>query len=249
MGQLHIAERGDDVAFDLGVVGLEPVHQLLHPGAVEVFLAAAEVAGDDGEALLDGILRNLLFGGEDERPDDHIAAVVGAELGRHGGQLAGVEEVEEQGLRDVVAVVAERHLGAAELLGRVVEDAAAQAGAERAVGLALGHLLEDHLVGVDGEHLVVVLLALEVVDDGLLREAGVALVEVHGDHGEGEGDLALHEPQQVEHDPGVFSAGEADHDVVAGFNQGIPLVGGHEVAEESGFEVGHRRLRVGDRAR
>ena len=52
-----------------------------------------------------------------ERADDDVLAVVGHELRRHRLQLAAVEQVQEERLQDVVAVVAERDLGRAELAG------------------------------------------------------------------------------------------------------------------------------------
>jgi hypothetical protein len=67
-----------------------------------------------------------------------VLAVVADQLGRHALQLAAVEHVEEQGLHDVVAVMAQRDLGAAQLVGHAVQDAAAQARAQAAGGLASG---------------------------------------------------------------------------------------------------------------
>ena len=66
----------------------------------------------------------------------------------HGRQLAAEEQVQQQGLEGVVAVVAERDLVAAELAGHPVQDAPAQARAQRAVGLPLGDLVGDDRVGV-----------------------------------------------------------------------------------------------------
>ena len=70
------------------------------------------------------------------------------EPGRHALQRARVERAEEQRLDQVVAVVAERDLGAAHLDRGVVEDAAAQPRADRAGGLPLGDEPPDHRVGV-----------------------------------------------------------------------------------------------------
>ena len=52
-----------------------------------------------------------------ERADHDVAAVVAQQLGRHRLELAAVEQVEEEGLEDVVAVMAERDLGRAQLAG------------------------------------------------------------------------------------------------------------------------------------
>ena len=71
--------------------------------------------GERGDVLLRGVA---------ERPDHDVPAVVGAELRRHGLQRARVERPEQQGLDEVVAVVAEGDFRAADLDGGAVEDAA-----------------------------------------------------------------------------------------------------------------------------
>ena len=92
--------------------------------------------------------RQVGLGRVGERADDDEAAVVGREARRHRRQLAAEEQVQEQRLERVVAVVAERDLVAAELARHAVEDAAPQPRAERAVGLPLGDLVGDDGVGV-----------------------------------------------------------------------------------------------------
>src|SRR5256885_12454049 len=52
----------------------------------------------------------------------------------HALHAAAVEHVEHQRLHDVVAVVAQGHLGAAQLVGHLVQDGAAQARAQAADG-------------------------------------------------------------------------------------------------------------------
>ena len=83
-----------------------------------------------------------------ERPDHDVLAVVGDELGRHRFQLAAEEHVEEERLEDVVAMVAERDLGRAELARDAVEHAAPQPRAERAHRLAFGDDALHHRIGV-----------------------------------------------------------------------------------------------------
>jgi hypothetical protein len=97
-------------------------------------LRAAQVARDDRERELGGERGDVAPRALDQRPDDVEPIVVGAVARRHRLQLAAVEQVEQEGLERVVAVVAERDLVAAEALGGGVEDAAAQARAQRAVG-------------------------------------------------------------------------------------------------------------------
>jgi hypothetical protein len=105
-------------------------------------------------------------------------AVVGDELGGHRLELPGEDQVEHQGHDGVVAVVAEGDLGAAELDGEAVEDAAAQAGAEGAVGLALGDLVGDDRVGVLADHAEIVAPCRHVLLEEVAGVAGVALIDV-----------------------------------------------------------------------
>jgi hypothetical protein len=101
-----------------------------------------------GNAFGTRVLGEILLGAVGERTDHHVVAVVAEQLRGHRLQLAVEEHVEEQRLDDVVAMVAERDPGGADLAREAVEIAAAQARAEPAGGLALGdHRLHD-AVGV-----------------------------------------------------------------------------------------------------
>ena len=80
---------------------------------------------------------DVLLGAVDERADDDVRPPSATSFGGIDGELPGEDQVQEQRLEDVVAVVAEGDLVAAELLGDAIEDAAAQARAERAVRLSL----------------------------------------------------------------------------------------------------------------
>ena len=93
-----------------------------------------------GNAQLGGERGDVGLGALDQRADHLEAAVVGAVARRHRLQLAAVEQVQQERLERVVAVVAERDLVAAEPLGGGVEDAAAQPRAQRAVGRGLGQV-------------------------------------------------------------------------------------------------------------
>lgn len=71
-------------------------------------------------------------------------------------------------------MVAEGNLGAAQLLGGAVENAAAQAGAEGAGGLAFRYLVLDDGVGVFLDYLEVDAEGGQVFRQHVLGEAGVA---------------------------------------------------------------------------
>jgi hypothetical protein len=126
-----------------------------------------------------------------------------------------VEQVQEQGLDDVVAVVAERDLGEAFPLGVGVERAAAQPRAEPAHGLALGHHALDHAVGVLLEDLERHADLLQVPRQHVGVVAGLLLVEVHRHQFEAHRRLGPELQQDVEHPVGVLATGQADHHLVA----------------------------------
>ena len=85
-----------------------------------------------GNVIELGVAREIALAHVDERADDDVPAVVGDELRRHRLQLAAEEEVEEERREDVVAMMAERDLGRADLAGHAIDDAAPQARAQRA---------------------------------------------------------------------------------------------------------------------
>ena len=66
------------------------------------------------------------FGVLGHRADHRVAPVVAAQPRRHGGRGAREELVEQEGVDQIVAVVAQGDLGAAHVDGRRVEDAPAQ---------------------------------------------------------------------------------------------------------------------------
>jgi hypothetical protein len=72
--------------------------------ALEVRLGAAEGAGDDREGPRPGVAGDLPLRDIAERPDHDVAPVLGEELGRHRLEATAMEEVQEEGLDDVVAV-------------------------------------------------------------------------------------------------------------------------------------------------
>ena len=130
VGQL----RGADIAHRPGD-GLDPAGGFLLPllqhqpdlATLQVLLAAAQVAGNDRELAPGRVLDDVRLAHVGQRPDHHVLAVVGQQLGRHARQPGVVEQVEEERGDHVVAVVAQRDLGEA-VLGRIrVQRAAAHA--------------------------------------------------------------------------------------------------------------------------
>ncbi|MNM84990.1 hypothetical protein D3C81_970950 [compost metagenome] len=112
-------------------------------------------------------------------------------------------------------MVAERHLGRADLVGVGVQRAAAQTRAQRAGGLAFRDLLLHHRVGVLLDDVVLHADGFQVLRQHVLGEAGLLLVHVHRDDLELDRRHLLQIQQDVQHGVAVLAAGQADHDLVA----------------------------------
>ena len=169
-----------------------------------------------GSSRFLGVRARLVLADVDQRPDHHVRAVVGHELGRHRLERAGEEQIEQQRLDEVVGVVAERDLRGADFARRsgrarraaavrTASTASASASRMSSMSLADAGVLDAvfpaaRLAGA-GDEVVLVFL--------------VARVDVHGDEREPHR-RAL--PQDVEHlqqRPAVLAAGQADHDAIA----------------------------------
>ena len=176
------------------------------------------VHGMIGNCAVRGPALEVGLGHVGQRADHDVAAVVADQLGRHALQPAAEEHVHEQRLQHVVAVVAERDLGRAQLAGHAVQDAAAQPRAQAAHRLALGDQALDDRVGV-------LLLDVEghaaraqVLGQHVLGKAGLLLVEVDGDDVERHRRALAQVEQDVEQRVAVLAARHADHHLVAGFD-------------------------------
>ena len=154
-----------------------------------------------------------------------------------GLEAAAEEEVEEQRLEDVLAMVAQGDLGGADLLGEAVEGAAAQPRAERAGGLALRRLLLDHRVGVALEDMVLDADGLEVLGQHLLGETGLLLVEVDRHQREVDRGVALQAAQDREQGVAVLAAGEANHHPVALVDHAVVDDGVTDLAAQALLEL------------
>ena len=189
---------------------------LLDRHALHVVLRAAQLAGDERKAAPARVAGDVTLGHVGERPDDDVAAIVGAQLRRHGLQAPAEEQIEEQRLDDVVAVVAERDLGDAVLAREAVQGAAAQPRAQAAHRAAFrDHALHD-AVGVLLDDVERHAEGCEVVRQHVRREIRLLLVEVDGEQLEAHRRAALQRQQQVEQRVGVLAARQAHHDAVAG---------------------------------
>ena len=243
--QAHVFHRAEDVPFDIRIRFLQLLDQLLRLETLRAGLTVGmagraglgEVAGalDEVQAVVVAPVLDFRLADEIERADQlHAREVRGVELRHHRLVLAGVEHAHEDGLDDVVEVVAECDLVAAEALGFLIEVATAHAGADIARGL------RDVVDGVedvrfedrerDAEEIRVSLDDLAVC---------LIVARVHAQEHELERDLvmALQFLEELRHEHRVLAAGDADRDAITRLDELIIADGLHEHAEEVPLEL------------
>src|SRR6267142_946579 len=235
----HVAHRAQDGRPHARVLQLKVRQQLLDALPLEIFLRATEVARDQRKLHLCREGGDLALRRVTERADDQVAAVVAAQARRHRPQLPGEQHRHEQGLDQVVAVVAESDLRAAELLRGAVEDSAAQARADRTGGLSLRDQPLHHAVGVLAEHQHLGPGAAEVELQLAGREPRMPLIEIAGDQRELDRRAPLQVLEQVQQRERVLSAGDADEDAIAGLDQAEVSDGAAHIAEKALLQHRH----------
>ena len=134
-------------------------------------------------------------------------------------------------------MVAQRDLGGAQLFGHAVQDAAAQAAAQAAHGLALRDHALDDAVGVLRFDVKGHAQFAQVIGQDVRWKAGLLLVQVDGDQAEVDGRALLQLEQNVEHGVAVFAAGDADHDLVAFLDHVEVHDGAADFAAQALFEL------------
>ena len=218
VGQLrrpHIAQRTHDLIHAAGRLAVPFGQQATDLLALQVLLRAAQGAGDDREAALFGIARDIGFLAIGQRPDHHMLAIIAEQLGRHRGQLGVEEQVHQKCGRDIVAMVAKRDLGKAADGGMGVKRTAPQPRTQRAHRLAFGHHTLDHRIGVLLQDRVFHAERGQVFGQHVFGKAGLFLVQVHRDQFERHRRTRLQLQQDVEHGVAVLAAGKTNHDPVA----------------------------------
>ena len=184
--QRHGVDAAEDAVLDVRVVAFQSAEQdlrLLPLGTAAAIVAhgavLSEAAGalDEFQLVVSLPCQNILLPDAIHRADEGHAGKTGAvEHGGHGLQLRAVEHTHDGGLDDIVEVVAQCDLVAAQLLGLAVEVAAAHPGAEIAgvlVGV-VGHredvALEDGHGDVEKLGVGFDLLAVDLVVAGVHHE-------------------------------------------------------------------------------
>src|SRR5690348_9383712 len=170
------AEHGFAAA---GLFAFPRVQHPPHLLALQVFLRAAQVAGDDRECALFGVLGDFGFAAIAERTDQHVLAIVGQKLRRHRLQHAAMKQVQEERREDVVAMMPQRDLVEALAFRERVQRAAPQPRAQAAHRLAFRHHARDDAVGVLLDHVERHAGCAAVIRYHVFRKTRLLLVEVH----------------------------------------------------------------------
>ena len=148
MGWHHILQGRKYGLGTPGVAAIPVLHHFTHLLSLQIFLGAAQIARNQRIFHGAGEFGDITFGTIRQRPDHDMRLVVGHQLGRHGFHLAAKQQVEKQGMHHVIAMVAKGNLVCTQLFRRPVNDAPAQAGAQRTRRLACRNLVLDDGVGI-----------------------------------------------------------------------------------------------------
>ena len=110
-----------------GMAALPLGEHLLDLLALEILLRTAQVAGNDRKLPIAGKAFEVVLRKIGERAYHHMATVIGNKLRGHGLDAPPVQQVQEKGSQDVIAMVAQGDLGGTQFAGHPVQYAASQA--------------------------------------------------------------------------------------------------------------------------
>lgn len=193
-----------DVFAGLGVEGFDVREEGVDLSAHGILTDGA-TAEDAFEVVLFGEGADIIFGDEDEGADDGDAEVVHGDFWQVAGEFPFIEEVHEEGLGVIIAVVAEGDGGGADAFGGIEEEFAAFAGA------AIAFEGFELLVGFAGDERDVEFVAdgFEVgeIDTGAAGEGAVDMDGVEGERGEAAAGDGMEEEEEGE---AIFAAAEGD---------------------------------------
>ena len=230
--QIDRVDAVEDAVLDAGIVAAQTAQQsldLLALGTAAAVVAHGAVFGEAARAL-DEFQLVVLLPRDDvllvdavERADElHPGEVRAVQLGQHGLHLRAVEHAHDRGFDNVVEMMTEGDLVAAERLRLAVQIAAAHTGAQVARVL-LAVVRDGKDVGFENR-------------DRNVQQRGVALdfaavdfvvAGVHDEENDLERDLAvpLEQLHQLRHQHGVLAARNTDRDFIARLNELIPADG------------------------
>jgi len=188
----------------------------LHPRPLQPFLRSAEVAGDDREAERLGKAREVGFRRPCERAKHQEVALVVEEFRGHRGQPAAMQEIHQEGLQRILAVMAEDHRLAALLAGDPIEVAAPKPRAKRAIGAPLRDGAHDHRIGVAPLDPMRDAVAGQKVRQDLGGKTRLRLIQIAGEEIDGQQPTPFQVEEDCEERVGILAAGEADQPAGAG---------------------------------
>ena len=139
----------------------------------------------------------------------------------HRGEFAGEGHVHQEGLEDIVAVVAKGYFVAANLLGESEQGVASIAGAEEAMVLVAA-VVVALVVGSGKMVKVNALLMAEILQVGDVRlVAGIGNGDMCGGDGDAWAENLLLCAEQLDESEGILASAECDEDVVAVLQQPV----------------------------
>src|SRR5580693_8723090 len=131
MARAHVLQRAQHHGLGTWVFAFELVEQSGHRLSLRILLRPTQIAGQNRELCELSECADILFGAVHERAHDDERSAIGDEPRWHRPKLAREAEVQKERLQDVVSMMSERDLVAAELFRDPVEDSAPQPRAER----------------------------------------------------------------------------------------------------------------------
>ncbi len=121
---------------------------LFHGFALQVFLGAAQIAGNDRKFFKGGKAIDVSFPAIRQWPDHDVLLIIAEQFGRHGFHFAGEEHVQEKRFDDVFAMVAQGNFADVVFSGKTVQGAAPQSGTQAAGGFTFRNNAFDDTVGI-----------------------------------------------------------------------------------------------------
>jgi hypothetical protein len=124
---MQFIQSGQNRVAHIGNFFLQIVKKATHAFALEIFLLAAKIAGNDRVALKRSEFFNIGFPTIRHRPDYSISAVFAMEQRRHASRGAFEKQIEQESLHDVVRMMPQRDLGARLFNRNIIENASSEA--------------------------------------------------------------------------------------------------------------------------
>ena len=181
---------------------------------LHIGLGAAQVTGNDREIPGRRVVDNVFLAAIRQRSDHHVLAIIRQQLGRHGLDAAAIEQVQEQGFDDVIAMMSQRDPRYSIVAGKIVQRAASHARAQTAGRAPLRNDAFHHAVGVLLDYVEWNIEPGGILGKNVFREIGLFLIQVHGEQLKMDRRPFLQGKQHVQQGVGIFTTGKTDHDPV-----------------------------------